>query len=120
MTQVQLASEAGEHLVPELRFAAISVAASQTDSVLVTGVSGNKVRVLSYMFVASAGTTALFESGTTTALSGTVSLAANGVASFGGAAHAPAFETVSGENLVVTTGGGAIEGHLCYVLIPPL
>ncbi len=107
--------ERGEFFVPALKFAVVSVAGSSTDSVLVSGVAGKKIRVVSYELVASAGTTVLFESGTTTALSGTMSLAANGTIDFAGSADAPGFETIAGENLVVTTGTGAIEGHLCYV-----
>ncbi len=111
--------ERGEFLVPELRFASISAAAAQTDSVLVTAVTGKKIRVVSYFFTISAAGTVLIESGTTTALSGTMDFGANGSASFAGSSDAPAFETVAGEDLVMTTvGAGAnVEGHLCYVEI---
>ena len=115
MTGVFLMDEAGEVLVPELKFAVISVAGSSTDSALVSGVAGKRIRVVSYELVATAATTVLFESGTTTALSGTMSLAINDAIDFAGSSDAPAFETVAGEDLVVTTGAGAIEGHLAYV-----
>lgn len=119
MTGIFLIDQRGEVFVPELKFAAISVAAAQTDSVLVTAVIGKKIRVISYFFTVGATGTVLIESGTTTALSGTMDFGANGAASFAGSADAPAFETVAGENLVMTTvGAGAnVEGHLCYVEI---
>ncbi len=111
--------ERGEFLVPSLKFAVISVAAAQTDSVLVSAVTGAKIRVVSYFFTVGATGTVKIESGTTGALTGTMDFGANGSASFAGSADAPAFETVAGENLVMTTvGAGAnVEGHLCYVEI---
>lgn len=101
MTGIFLIDQRGEVLVPELKFKVVSVAADQTDSVLVTGVSGKKIRVVSYFFTIGASGTVILESGTTTALTGTMDFGANGVASFAGSSDAPAFESLAGENLVM-------------------
>lgn len=104
-----------------IKFAPISVAAVQTDDVLVAGVAGKRIRVISYSFTVggAAAVTILFESGTTTALTGTLDVPATAVdrlLTYEGGVYAPAFETLIGEDLVVTnTGaGGTLEGHLTY------
>lgn len=119
MTGISLMDERGEFLIPELKFKVVSVAADQTDSVLISGVSGKKLRVVSFFFTVGATGTVILESGTTTALTGTMDFGAKGVASFAGSSDAPAFETIAGENLVMTTvGAGAnVEGHLCFLEI---
>ena len=101
-----------------IKYATISVAADQTDTILVTGVTGKRIRVIAYHLTAGAACTMLIESGTTTALTGTMDLTANGdlSVSYAGGVMAPAFETVIGENLVLTNvgAGGNIEGWLAY------
>ncbi len=121
MGSIQITEEDGTQFVPTggLQFALISVAADQTDSSLVAAVSGSSIRVVSYLFVVGATATVLFESGNSTAISGVMSFAANGVGSFGGNALAPAFETASGAALTLTNvgAGGDVRGHLCYVTV---
>lgn len=99
------------------KFAVINVAALAVDSVLVSAVSGKKIRVLSYAMGLQAVGTALFESGGSAALTGTLGLTANVPYSFSGNYWAPAFETAAGATLTLTvTGVGAgAFGHLCYI-----
>ena len=85
-----------------------SIAASTTDSSLVAAVTGKKIRVHA-VFTNNSGTvgTLLFESGTATAITPTMDVAADG-----GGAVMPFnpvgwFETAAGEALTATTAAGA-------------
>lgn len=97
-----------------------TVAASQTDSVLIAAVAGKKIRVLSIaLVVAGTATTSTFGSkagaGATTAISPAFSPAANGslVLPFSPTGW---METLSGEGLVVTTGAGSASVYqIVYV-----
>jgi hypothetical protein len=91
-----------------------SVAASQTDSVLVAAKTGQKIRVLTFIVnhgdtTASAVTFNSKGSGAGTAKTPALKGAANGVV---GAAsdRAGLFETNVGEGLSVTTGAGSTTG----------
>jgi len=84
------------------------------DNTVVAAVTGKIIRVTSYFIVATAATTVRFESGAGgTALTGAMSLAANGILQ---ASHDPTghFQTASGAllNLELT---GAAQGYLKYI-----
>lgn len=99
------------------------VAASSTDSNLVTAVANKKIRVLSFLFNQGDTTpsTVTFNSkgsGAGTAITPALKAAANGgfVAPAGGFGW---FETNAGEGLTVTTGAGSSTGIIViYELIP--
>lgn len=98
-------------LTPKFAFA--NVAASQTDSNLVTAVSSKKIRVLAlYMVSGGTATNVTINSkpaGAGAAISALIANAANGGAVL---AFNPVgwFETVSGEALTATTGAGSTTG----------
>ena len=96
-----------------------NVAASQTDSQLLAGVAGKKIRVTALAFVCGAtATNATFNtkgSGAGVAISPLFANAANGGAIL---PRNPDgwFETVAGEALTLTTGTGATTGvNIVYV-----
>lgn len=92
-----------------------NVAASQTDSVLVAGIPGKTIRVLSVAFVCGAtATVTTFNSkgsGAGVAISPAFANAANGGAILN-ANPLGWFETLEGEALTVTTGAGSATGIL--------
>lgn len=97
-----------------------NVAASQTDSVLVAGVSGKRIRVKAVAFIAGGtGTNATFNSkgsGSGTAISPLFANAANGGAVLNNNPEGW-FETEAGEALTLTTGAGSSTGVIVkYVL----
>ena len=80
-------------------------------------VAGKRIRVTSLYIAVAAAVTVAFESSTTSALSGIMSLPTAGVleADFNPHGH---FETVAGELLNMTLGGAIqVSGWLTYVLI---
>lgn len=95
------------------KFAKANVAASQTDSNVVTAVAAKKIRVLALrVMTGSTATTVTFNSkpaGAGTAISELFACAANGgvALAYSQVGH---FETVAGEGLTVTTGAGATTG----------
>lgn len=99
----------------EIKYAVIDHAASG-DNTIVTGVTGKKIRVLSYTIVAAGAVLVRFESGASgTALTGQMSLAANGgiSAAFNEGGH---FETAAGALLNLELGGVvSVDGHLSYI-----
>ena len=96
-------------------YAKADVIAGSTDAVVVTGVAGEKIRVLACAFVCGAtATRATFNSkgsGAGTAISPEFQNAANGGAVL---SHNPLgwFETVAGESLTVDTSAGSQTGIL--------
>lgn len=100
-----------------------SVAASQTDSILVAAVAGSKVRVLTFLVnhgdtTASAVTFNSKGSGAGTARTPALKGAANGVVG-ASSDRAGLFDTLVGEGLSVTTGAGSTTGIMVtYELIP--
>lgn len=107
----------GRYLTP--KFALANVAASQTDSALVTAVTGKQLRVLAAVFVtAGTATNITFNSkpaGSGTAISALFAAGANGGAAL---PFSPVgwFQSNSGEGLTVTTGAGSTTGiQVCYV-----
>lgn len=99
----------------EIKYAAID-AATSGDNTLVAAVTGKKIRVLSVYLVAAGAVTARFESGASgAALSGQMSLAANGAVALpfnpGGW-----FETAAATLLNLELGGAvSVDGGLSYV-----
>lgn len=99
----------------EAKFAAIDVAASG-DNTLVAAVTGKKLRVLSLALVAAGAVVARLESGAGgTALTGQMTLGANGilVLPFNPEGW---FETAAGALLNLELGGAvSVDGSLSYV-----
>lgn len=102
----------------EIKYAVISGATSGNNT-LVAAVTGKKIRVLSYAIVAAGAVTVRFESGADgTALSGVMSLAANGglSCSFNEGGW---FETAAATLLNMELGGAVqVSGHLSYIEVP--
>lgn len=93
-------------------FVAVSGGVGQTT--LVTGVEGRQISVMSYTVVVDAASTfQVFSSGTSnTAISGPVSLAANGGVSAND--NEIMYRTQVGESLVVNNSAGNFGGHIAY------
>jgi hypothetical protein len=95
-----------------------NTAASQTNSTVVAAITNRRIRVIALAMVAGGtATTAVFNSGSTAAISPTFANAANG------GAVLPLndrgwFTTNAGEALTVTTGAGSATGILVtYVVV---
>ena len=99
------------------KFAAID-AASSGDNTIVAAVTGKKIRVVALFLVAAGAVTVRFESGAGgTALTGQMSLAANGGFAL---PYNPVgyFETAAGELLNMELGGAvSADGSLVYELV---
>lgn len=108
-------ASANSGLKQEIKYAVIDHATSG-DNTLVAAVTGKKIRVLSYTLVAAAAVTVRFESGASgTALTGQMSLAANGGVS---CAFNPGgwFETAAGQLLnLELSAAQSVDGHLSYI-----
>lgn len=98
-----------------------NIASGTTDGAIVAAVANKRIRVLSYAVSAltAGATTAIFTSkpgGAGTAISHTISLAANG--NFGEDSESGLFQTASGQGLSLTTGAGAGVGvRVTYILV---
>lgn len=92
--------------------AAISVSAGTT--AIVSGVSGKRIRVLSYAVVCTEAGTVQFSDGAD--LTGAMSFAANGGISCA-PGDDPYFSASAGSSLSIVT-SGAVEGHLSYLIEP--
>jgi hypothetical protein len=81
---------------------------------------GQKIRVTSYVLVASAAFTAQWTSGTgPTSRSGVMSLIAGTPLNVQGSLDAPVLETASNEKLTLAlVGTGKVAGHLTYEIVP--
>jgi hypothetical protein len=97
------------------KYAVIS-GASSGDNTVVAAVTGKKIRVLSFFLVAAGAVTVRFESGASgTALTGVMSLAANGGLSCP-LNELGYFETAAGVLLNLELGGVVqVSGHLTYI-----
>jgi len=97
------------------KYAAIDCASSG-DNTIVAAVAAKKIVVTNYLMIAAAAVDATWYSASGgTALSGAMSLPANGGAAPGPVGH-PCMETVAGEALVLNLGGAVqVSGHLTYV-----
>lgn len=113
--EVSQVSSLGTIATPQ--FAVINVSSSG-DTTIVALVSSKVIRVLSYVLVADGAVAAKFTSGAAgTALTGAMSLAANGgvAAPFNPVGH---FQTASGVALVLNLGAAVgARGHLTYVSV---
>lgn len=107
-------SAAGTLLTP--KFAAISLSSSGNNT-LVAGVSGKKIRVLSYSFVVGGTVSVKFVSATTPDLTGAMPFTLNGGISvpYNPVGH---FETVASDALTLNLNAAVgVYGHLTYVEI---
>jgi hypothetical protein len=97
------------------KYAVIS-AGSSGDNTVVAAVTGKKIRVLAYALVAAGAVTVRFESGASgTALTGVMSLAANGGLAVG-LNELGHFETAAGVLLNMELGGVVqVSGALSYI-----
>ena len=98
-----------------IKYAKIS-AASSGDNTLVAAVASKRIRVLDVLIVATDAVTVSFESDASgTALTGDISLAANGGFAPGFDLHGH-FQTVAGELLNLELGGAVqVDGWLTYI-----
>jgi len=81
---------------------------------LVSGITGKKIRVVSYVVTPSVAMVVEFRSGTS--LIGRLDLGANVPVSFPGKVNAPAFETAEGAYLAIAGNAvGLIRGHAAYI-----
>ena len=88
--------------------APITVAASQTDSALVSAVSGSRIKVLGFWSISASTSTFVFNSkgsGAGTAISPVLTPTANQSFQMSNS-DAPLFQTNKGEGLTLTTGAG--------------
>ncbi len=91
---------------------------SSGSNTLLAGISGYRIRVLSYVLVVTTAVTAKFQSNATD-LTGALPLGANGGVASGpsnpGSGH---FITAAGEALNLTLGGNvAVAGHFAYEVV---
>jgi hypothetical protein len=100
----------------DIKHAVIDHAASG-DNTIVAAVTGKKIRVISYTIVAAGAVTARFESGASgTALTGQMSLAANGGVINGYNPGGCFADTAAGTLLNLELGGAvSVDGHLSYI-----
>lgn len=102
----------------DVRTAVINATTTSGDNDIVAAdTNGNRIRVIGYVLVAAAATTVTWKRGTT-ALSGAMSLAANGGVSAPLNDTTPWLQTAANEKLVLTLGAGAVAGHVTYVVEP--
>lgn len=106
-----LIDQADHNNYPDQKYSAV-IAVTGGNSVLVSGVTGSRIMVDSYLLVASGAGTVRFLSSTGTPLMGTAYLAANQDLSVNDAN----LLTNSGENLVLNT-SATVGGHITYRLI---
>ena len=98
-------------------FVPISVS-STGDTVLVAGIAGRRIRVVSYNFFVAAGVVVTFKSSVAGAITGPKSVASNGGISTG--EHPGGlFQTAVGEDLVINLSSNvSVGGELTYILMP--
>lgn len=96
-----------------LQFATIAQGAAGTTE-LVAAVGGQRIKVVSYVFVMSLAGTAKFRSGASTDMSGAMDIAINGGVSSVSNVATPLMQTVSGEALNIVTTTGAARGHISF------
>ena len=110
-----------------MKYAVVSASASGANTI-VAAVPNKRIRVLSYVIIAAGAVTVTWQSvqassGTITAISGTMALAANGGAFPSAGQAVPAgligqFETNQGDSLVISLGAAvSVAGHITYTII---
>lgn len=109
-TDVEIATGQGKTLLP-----AVVSAAGAGDNTIVAAIAGRQIKVASYVLVATGAVVATWKSGAASAISGAMSLAANGGISEPGEASSHVLETVAGQALVLNLGAAVqVSGHLMY------
>jgi hypothetical protein len=93
----------------------VAISAGAETQELRAAVAGRQIEVLSYVFVCDSLSTVTFKSGST-AISGVMSISANGGASAEGEMEALMI-TAKGEALNITNSAGNIAGHLAYRIV---
>lgn len=100
-----------------VQFAVISASGVGDNTIVAAQGPRKKIRVLSYVIVAKAATTARFESGASgTALTGVMSLAINNIVQSGYTPYGH-FETAANALLNLETSADGLYGHLAYVVV---
>jgi hypothetical protein len=101
----------------EMKYAVVNTASSGANTI-VAAVPGKRIKVFSYVLVATSAVTAEFRSATTAnGLMGAVALGANGGIAALGTPEVPLFQTVSGELLGLQLGGAVqVSGHIGYTV----
>lgn len=104
-----------------VQYAVISASGTGDNTIVAAQGAGKKIRVLEYIIVAKAATTARFESAAGgTALTGVMSLTTNNIVSSGFNPYG-LFETAANALLNLETSADGLYGHLAYVVVdtPP-
>jgi hypothetical protein len=90
---------------------------SSGDNTIVAADATRKIKVVSYVMVASAAVAVRWKSGAGTSLSGTMAFAANGGVISPGNTASHLFETAVNTNLVLNLGAAQqVSGHMSYFL----
>lgn len=91
-------------------------ATSDGDNTIITGRSGEKIRVLGYMLnVNAAGVITLQDSTASPVIYASAELVDGGGISYGGGEDAPAFEVLGGKNFEISTAAGVDAlGHVTF------
>jgi hypothetical protein len=86
---------------------------------VIAGVTGRKIRVLSYNLTATAAGTVTFQdTAGSPVIAAVFSVPANGPLKYPGGINAPAFETAVGTGFVISNSAGVdTTGHLTYQLV---
>lgn len=97
-----------------LQFAVVSENTAADNAIVAAAGAGLKIKVVSYVLVASAAVSVTWKSATT-ALTGAMALAANGGISAVGQPSAHLFQTADNEALNLTNSGAVqVSGHITY------
>jgi hypothetical protein len=100
-----------------VKYAAIVASSNGDNTIVAAQGAGKKIRVLEYIIVAKATTTARFESAAGgTALTGQMTLVANNIVSSGFNPYG-LFETAANALLNLETSADGLYGHLAYVVV---
>jgi hypothetical protein len=92
-------------------------ATADGDNTVIAAQAGKVIRVISYVLTSTATGAVLVKDGAGTVLA-RFNPAVNGGAAFAGGVDAPAFETASGQSLVINNAAGIDTiGHIGYVVI---
>jgi hypothetical protein len=97
-----------------LLYGAINQSVAGTTQLVAAQGSGNKIKVVSYVFTMSATGTVKFTG--TSDLTGAMDVVANGGAVVLGKPSSPLFETGANQALSIVTTGGSAKGHFSYFI----
>lgn len=100
------------------QIAPVNLAASSSNNVVITGVSGQRIVVLyGWLSAGATATTYLFEGSGGTALTGVVTLPANTSHELEPPNGIIFLKALAGESLRIDVGGGDLDGHLVYMMV---